>query len=97
MPDTVSEEEKAQRLQILNEKITYYSNLNNQRYLHKTLKVLVDGLSKKNKEVYSGYSEENKLVNFTGKNIAVGQIVDVYITEVKSYSLNGVAKEEENE
>ena len=78
---------------MLNEKITYYSNLNNQKYLHKTLKVLVDGYSKKNKNVYSGYSEENKLVNFTGDNINVGDIVDVYITEVKSYSLNGVKED----
>ena len=97
MVDNVSEEEKSKRLQMLNEKITYYSNLNNQKYLHKTLKVLVDGLSKKNKEVYSGYSEENKLVNFTGKNVEVGKIVEVYITEIKSYSLNGIVKEETDE
>ena len=93
MEDNISEKEKSDRLQMLNEKITYYSNLNNQKYLHKTLKVLVDGYSKKNKNVYSGYSEENKLVNFTGDNINVGDIVDVYITEVKSYSLNGVKKD----
>ena len=97
MVDTVSEEEKSKRLQMLNEKITYYSNLNNQKYLHKTLKVLVDGLSKKNKEVYSGYSEENKLVNFTGNNIEIGKIVEVYITDVKSYSLNGIVKEVKDE
>ena len=97
MVDNVPEEEKSKRLQMLNEKITYYSNLNNQKYLHKTLKVLVDGLSKKNKEVYSGYSEENKLVNFTGKNVEVGKIVEVYITEIKSYSLNGIVKEETDE
>ena len=93
MEDNISEKEKSDRLQMLNEKITYYSNLNNQKYLHKTLKVLVDGYSKKNKNVYSGYSEENKLVNFTGDNINVGDIVDVYITEVKSYSLNGVKED----
>ena len=93
MEDNISEKEKSDRLQMLNEKITYYSNLNNQKYLHKTLKVLVDGYSKKNKNVYSGDSEENKLVNFTGDNINVGDIVDVYITEVKSYSLNGVKED----
>ena len=93
MEDNISEKEKSDRLQMLNEKITYYYNLNNQKYLHKTLKVLVDGYSKKNKNVYSGYSEENKLVNFTGDNINVGDIVDVYITEVKSYSLNGVKED----
>lgn len=97
MIDTVSEEEKNQRLYALNAKITEYSNMNNQHYLHKTLRVLVDGLSKKNKEVYSGYSEENKLVNFTGNNIKIGDIVDVYITEVKSYSLNGIVKEQNDE
>ena len=31
------------------------------------MKVLCEGRSKKNAAVYSGYSEENKLVNFTGQ------------------------------
>lgn len=89
MEDNISEEEKFDRLHRLNEKIGYYSNVNNQKYKDKVLKVLCDGLSKNNKNVFSGYSEENKLVNFTGENIHIGDVVKVKITEVKSYSLNG--------
>lgn len=89
MEDNVPDNVKSERLQILNEKIGYYSNMNNQKYLNKIVKVLVDGLSKKNNQVYSGYTEENKLVNFTGNNIQEGDIVEVLITDVKSWSLNG--------
>lgn len=89
MVDNVSLDTKNARLQKLNEKVAYYSNLNNQKYLNKVVKVLVDGTSKKNDMVYSGYSEENKLINFTARNVVVGDIVNVLITDVKSWSLNG--------
>lgn len=89
MEDNVSDKEKSERLQILNEKVGHYSNINNQKYKDKIVKVLVDGTSRKNDEAYSGYTEENKLVNFTGKYVEEGQIVEVKITEVRSWSLNG--------
>ena len=38
----------------------------NDRFVGKTVKVLVEGVSKKNENILSGYSEENKLVNFKG-------------------------------
>ena len=87
--DNVTQEEKDKRLQILNEKVNEYAKLNNAQYKDKVLKVLVDGVSKKNENAYSGYSEEFKLVNFASKNVKVGDIVDVYITDAKSWSLNG--------
>ncbi|MEG0564359.1 TRAM domain-containing protein, partial [Anaerorhabdus sp.] len=80
---------KSERLQRLNELVGLYSNMNNQKYVGKVVNVLVDGLSKKNDQVYSGYSEENKLINFTGKDVHEGDIVRVKITDVKSWSLNG--------
>lgn len=91
MEDSVPYCEKQRRLAQLNERITYYSNLNNQKYKDAIVEVLVDGPSKKNEAVWSGYTRHNKLVNFTGENIAVGDIVNVRITEVKSYSLDGIA------
>lgn len=93
MEDTTPREVKEERLRRLNEKVAFYANKNNQKYQDKIVEVLVDGLSKKNDNVYSGYSKENKLVNFTGNNIEVGQLVNVKITEVMSFSLNGVAIE----
>ncbi|MEG0177670.1 tRNA (N6-isopentenyl adenosine(37)-C2)-methylthiotransferase MiaB [Anaerorhabdus sp.] len=89
MEDNVPEQVKSERLQRLNELVGLYSNMNNQKYVGKVVNVLVDGLSKKNDQVYSGYSEENKLINFTGKDVHEGDIVRVKITDVKSWSLNG--------
>ena len=82
---------KKERLHELNEHINHWAKENNQKYLHKTVKVLCEGRSKKNDAVYSGYSEENKLVNFTGQEGLENQIVEVEITEVRSFSLNGKA------
>lgn len=89
MEDNVSAKEKKERLQELNDKLAYYARKNNEAYLGKTLKVLCEGESKTNKDVYTGYSEENKLVNFTGPKDLKNKIVDVEITEVHSFSLNG--------
>ena len=91
MEDSIPAEVKRKRLQILNEKIAHYANLANQPYLGQTVKVLCEGPSKKNDKVYTGYSEKNKLVNFTGPDGLAGKIVDVKIKEVHSFSLDGQA------
>ena len=90
MEDSVSREVKEKRLQELNKKVAYYANLNNQRFKDQVVEVLVDGKSKKNDDVYSGYTMENKLVNFRGDGVKIGDLVSVKITEVMSFSLNGV-------
>lgn len=41
--------------------------------------------------MYYGYSETNKLINFTGNNIKLGDIVDVEIESAKTWSLDGRA------
>lgn len=89
MEDNVPLKEKQERLQRLNQRITHYSRMNNEKYADKIVEVLVDGFSKKNDSVYAGYTRHNKLVNFTGKNVKPGDIVRVRITQVKSYSLDG--------
>lgn len=82
---------KKQRLQRLNEKITQYARMNNEVYADQTVKVLCDGPSKNNPDVLCGYTESNKLVNFTSDTASEGDIVDVKITQVKSYTLDGKA------
>ena len=89
MEDSTPREVKEARLQELNKKVTYYANLKNQRFKDQIVEVLVDGKSKKNDEVYSGYTLENKLVNFKGEGIEIGDLVNVKITECMSFSLNG--------
>jgi tRNA-2-methylthio-N6-dimethylallyladenosine synthase len=52
-------------------------------------KVLVDGVSKTDEGMLSGYTEENKLVHFKGDESLIGTIIDVKITESHTYSLIG--------
>lgn len=91
MEDGVPMEVKKERLQILNEKLAGHAAANNSRYLGRRLKVLCEGRSKKNENVWSGYSEHNKLVNFTGPEDLEGRIAEVEITACHSFSLDGKA------
>lgn len=91
MDHQISTEVKNARLQELNEHLNRWAKKNNQKYLHQIVKVLCEGRSKKNSQMYSGYSEENKLVNFSGPEGLEDQIVEVEITDVKSFSLDGLA------
>ncbi len=89
MADDIPMHVKEERLKILQDKIAYYAKMNNQKYQDDVVEVLVDGLSKRNSGVYSGYTPHNKIVNFTGKDVKVGQFRKVKITKAKSYSLDG--------
>ena len=60
MEDNIPLEEKQERLQQLNERWNKYALEKNLAYIGKTVKVLVDGPSKKNKDIYSGYTDTNK-------------------------------------
>lgn len=91
MKDETPMEVKKERLQMLNEKLAEHAAANNAKYLGSRLKVLCEGRSKKNANVYSGYSEHNKLVNFSGPEGLEGQIVEVEITACHSFSLDGKA------
>ena len=91
MENQIRSEVKSKRLQLLNEHLNRWAKENNEKYLHQIVHVLCEGKSKKNAEVYSGYSEENKLVNFIGPVGLENQIVDVEITDIKSFSLDGCA------
>ncbi|MBR2811660.1 MAG: MiaB/RimO family radical SAM methylthiotransferase, partial [Solobacterium sp.] len=91
LDDPVSAEEKKDRLHRLNDLLSSFAADRNRTYLGKTLKVLCEGKSKKSDQVYSGYSEENKLVNFTADHDPTGEIVEVEITGTHSFSLDGRA------
>ncbi len=86
MEDNVSEEVKKERLERLNERVDYYYKKGNERFLDKVVLVLVDGVSKNNKENLCGYSENLKLVHFKSSDMSlVGKIVKVRITEAKTW------------
>ena len=91
MHDSVDMETKRKRLAKLNKTWNDLALEKNKAYVGRTVTVLVDGLSKKNENVYSGYTDTQKLVNFKGENIQPGEFVEVEITDAKSFSLDGVA------
>lgn len=95
MKDNVSMEVKKERLQRLNELVSEFSKKAMEKYEGKVVEVLVEGESKNNPDVLSGYTRRNKLVNFKGPKSAIGKIVKVKITEVKTWTLGGEMVEAE--
>jgi tRNA-2-methylthio-N6-dimethylallyladenosine synthase len=52
-------------------------------------RILVEGASKRDATELMGRTECKRVVNFAGNPRLVGQLVDVKITETRSYSLRG--------
>ena len=92
MEDNVSLEEKEQRLYKLNELVNEYANQANQRYLNKITPVLIEGVGEKGN--LFGYTDTMKLVNVDGDSKYIGKIVNVEITDIKTWSLDGIIKED---
>ncbi|MDA3931941.1 MAG: tRNA (N6-isopentenyl adenosine(37)-C2)-methylthiotransferase MiaB [Tenericutes bacterium] len=90
--NNISKEEAKSRLHRLNELVNEGYRRGNKRFEHETVKVLVEGPSKTKSDVLSGYTENNKLVNFKGDSSIIGEIVEVYIEEAKTWSLYGMIK-----
>ena len=63
--------------------------MHNKEYLNKVEKVLVIGPSEKGENMMCGYTETMKLVNIKGAKEDLGKIIEVKITEAKSFSLDG--------
>ena len=89
MTDNVSLKEKEERLYKLNELINKYSKENNDKYLNKVVKVLIEGYSDKDSNMLMGYTETMKLVNVKADKENIGKIINVKITDVKTWSMDG--------
>jgi tRNA-2-methylthio-N6-dimethylallyladenosine synthase len=94
MVDNVPMEVKKERLQRLNALVNEISARKMKEYEGKIVEVLVEGESKNNPNVLAGYTRKNKLVNFIGPKSAIGKLVQVRITEAKTWTLNGEMVEE---
>jgi len=94
MKDNVPLEVKKERLQRLNALVNELSLQKMKELEGQIVEVLVEGESKTNPEILAGYTRKNKLVNFKGPKSAIGQLVQVKITEAKTWSLNGEMVEE---
>lgn len=89
MTDSVTMEEKEERLQELNELVNKYSLESNKKIVGKSVPVLVLGVSEKDTTKLYGYTDTMKLVNIKTNQDVIGKIVDVKITDAKSFSLDG--------
>ncbi|ENJ1423219.1 tRNA (N6-isopentenyl adenosine(37)-C2)-methylthiotransferase MiaB [Salmonella enterica] len=97
MVDDVPEEEKKQRLYILQERINQQAMAWSRRMLGTTQRILVEGTSRKNIMELSGRTENNRVVNFEGTPEMIGKFVDVEITDVYPNSLRGKVVRTEDE
>ena len=87
--DNVSKETKSARFMELVKHLEKNIEAHSTSLVGRTFDILVDGVSKNDKDMYSGYTEENKLVHFKGCEQLVGKIIKVKITESHTYSLIG--------
>ncbi|MCF8148578.1 MAG: tRNA (N6-isopentenyl adenosine(37)-C2)-methylthiotransferase MiaB [Sulfuritalea sp.] len=89
LADSTPHDVKLRRLQhlqgVINESITRISDSR----LGTIQRLLVEGPSKRDATELMGRTECNRVVNFAGHSRLVGQLVDVKITETRTYSLRG--------
>ena len=89
MEDNLSQEEKNNRLYKLNDLVNKYAKEANLKYQDQVVKVLLEGTSEKDENMLMGYTETMKLVNVKADKKYIGQIKDVKITDVKTWSMDG--------
>ena len=77
----IDEETKKRRLQILNDKVKAASLKSNEKYIGRTLEILIDDVKD---GVYQGRTRNNKVVHVKG-DFAIGQFVNVKIERVSTW------------
>ena len=89
MLDNVPYEVKSRRFKELVKHLEVNIEEYSKQMVGKTYDILVDGESKTDKSMMSGYTETNKMVHFKGDASLIGKIVKVKIIESHTYSLIG--------
>lgn len=89
LKDDVTYEEKVKRFKELVSALEVNFKKHADEMVGKTFDVLVEGTSKKNKELLSGYPYNMKVIHFKGNESLIGKIVKVKVTESHLYSLIG--------
>ena len=87
--EQVAEDVKHERFNRLVDLINSISAEKNAQYTGRIERVLVEGASKTNSKTLSGRTDGFKLVNFEGTKDMIGNLIDVEITEGKTFSLEG--------
>ena len=87
--DDTLHEVKAARLKRLQDRIMEQEALVAQAMLGTTQRALVEGVSKKDNQEMAARTDNNRVVNFSGKPELIGQFVEVKITQVVRHTLRG--------
>jgi tRNA-2-methylthio-N6-dimethylallyladenosine synthase len=90
LPDQLAHELKVERLERLVAVIQRRAHERAQRFVGRTLEVLVEGPSRTDPSRLRGRSRHNKVVNFTGLG-SPGELVQVQVTSATSQTLAGEA------
>ena len=94
MAEQVTEQIKSERLQQLMRLQNYKAKEESQKYLGKTVKVLVEGPSRKNPEMLTGRTSTHKIVLFKSfRTDLKGKFVNTKIYEAKTWTLYGELEE----
>ena len=93
MKDDVPMSVKKERLQRLNALVNEIALEKNKKYENEVVEVLVQGESKKNSDVLTGYTRGNKVVHFKGPKTLIGKLVNVRIVNAKTWTLDGELEE----
>ena len=88
--DNVTSEEKHNRFDRLVKIINEIGVRKYKEYENRIVEVLVEGASKKDETILTGYTKDMKLVNFVGNDQHIGQFVKVRITQGHLFYLSGV-------
>ena len=91
MLDNVALEEKQKRFYELKQLVDDVAKKKAATLVGGVYHVLVDGISKKNEDKLTAYTESNRVVHFSGDVNLTGKIVPVKITESNVYTLFGEA------
>lgn len=94
MPCQIDEETKKERMTKLLDLQQRISSENNKKLIGKTVRVVVEGESKTDEKVWSGRTDQGKLVHFpiTEKRILSGEHVFVEIERAEAYTIYGKLK-----
>ena len=89
MEDQVPNEVKSARFERLLAVQNAISLAKNKPFENKVVRVLCDGISKTNDKVYSGRTEQSKIVFFDGCEADTGRFVNIRVTRAESFALYG--------
>ena len=89
MDDQVPDKIKHKRFQRLLDVLHETGLKENENFLNKEVSVLVEDISKSDEDTLSGRTSSGKLVHFKGSKRLIGNIVNVKIKSVNTFSLEG--------